>query len=178
MRVKFEYSEDDLVDVYRRSLKRSPTIGSARSKDRVWFSIIAAGLGFLLLAAAKGQMVGLIVGALSGLIALLLHPVIYRRATEKRLRKLAREQHDSTEPRICEVELTPAGLWSRQGKTQVIHEWGGVESIDVTDDGVEIKSKGCSMMVRNRAFQSDADRQQFLELANSYHRSAGVEGKT
>jgi hypothetical protein len=178
MRVKFEFTEDELLDVYRRSLKRSPTIGSSRRKDRVWFSILAGGLGFLLLSMAKGQMVGLIVGALSGLIAALLHPLIYRRATEKRLRKLVREHHDCTEPRFCEVELTPEGVWSRQAKTQVIHEWGSIESIDLTEHGVEIIGKGCGLMVRNRAFQSDADRQQFLELANSYHQSAGVEGKT
>lgn len=87
MRVKFEFTEDELFEVYRRSLKRSPTIDSSRRKDRAWFSIIAGGLG-ILLGSIKGPMAGLIVGALSGLIAALLHPVIYRRAIEKRLRKL------------------------------------------------------------------------------------------
>jgi hypothetical protein len=177
MRVKFEFTEDELFEVYRRSLKRSPTIDSSRRKDRAWFSIIAGGLG-ILLGSIKGPMAGLIVGALSGLIAALLHPVIYRRAIEKRLRKLVREHHKCTEPRVCEVELTPAGVWSRQEKTQVIHEWGSVESIDLTEAGVEIIRNGCGLMVRNRAFKSDAERQQFLDLANSYHQSAGVEGKT
>jgi hypothetical protein len=174
MRVKFEFTEDELLDVYRRSLKRSPTIGSSQRKDRVWFSIIAGCLGFLLLAMAKGQTVGLIVGALSGLIAALLHPVIYRRVTEKRLRKLVREQHDCKEPRFCEVELTPAGVWSRHAKTQIVHEWGSIESIDLTENGIEIITKGGGLMIRNRAFKSDAERQQFLQLANSYHHSAGI----
>jgi hypothetical protein len=176
MRVEFEFTPEEMVDVHRRALKRSQAVRSFQRTEWVSLSLISGGLGFLLWL-DKGWRIGLFVGALSGLIAAILYPTINKRLMDSRLRKLLREKRDPREPLVCEVELTAAGVWIRQAKTQTILEWESVAAITLTDDGVEIISKSGGLMVRNRAFKSDDDRKQFLILANSYHAPAVISNK-
>jgi YcxB-like protein len=176
MRVEFEFTHEDLVEVQRRALQRSKAVASFRRREWAWFSLISAAFAFLLFF-GKGWTIAVLVSVLSALIAGLLYPTIHKRVVEARVRKLIREKLDPNEPLECEVELTPAGLWIRQGKTQITHEWGGVESISSLANGIEIITRSGGLMVRNRAFSSEDERTQFLQLANSFLASATLANK-
>ena len=167
MRVEFEFTQEELIDVGRRSLERSKAVASFQRRDRVWFSLISAAFSFLLFS-GKGWMITFSISALSALIAALVYPALQRSVIERRLRKLVKEKLDPNEPLMCEVELMPAGLWVRQGKTQTTHDWTGVESINLLASGIEIITRSGALMVRNRAFKSESEKQQFLHLANSF----------
>ena len=171
MRVEFEFTQEEMIDVCRRSLERSKAVASFRRSDRVWFSLITAAFSFLLFF-TKGWVITVSISAFTALIAALFYPAVQRSVMERRIRKLIQEKLDPNEPLTCEVELMPAGLWLRQGKTQLTHDWGGVESVDLLANGIEIITKGGALVVRNRAFKSENERQQFLHLAKSFLDSA------
>jgi len=60
-----------------------------------------------------------------------------------------------------------------QGGARTVREWASIEAIDDTPDGIEFNAPGSgALMVRNRAFGSDAERAQFLALARDYHHRA------
>jgi hypothetical protein len=99
----------------------------------------------------------------------LLYPSSHRSGVEKRLRELHREKLGGSGPFVCEVELTPVGVWVRQLNTQVTHEWESVKEIQETADSVDIITRhGGGVVVRNRAFKSDEERRKFIELAQGY----------
>jgi hypothetical protein len=51
---------------------------------------------------------------------------------------------------------------------QIKYGWQAVEEIKETGDSVDIFTRdGGGVIVRNRAFQSNADRVKFVELANA-----------
>ena len=176
MRVEFEFTQEELMDVHWRALKRSKAVASFRRREWLYFSLIWWVFAFVIFF-GKGMVVALSISALSALIAAGLYPAIHQIVMESRLRKLFREKLDPKEPLVCEVELTPAGVWVRHAKTQTTYEWECVEAINLSEGDVEIIAKSGGVMVRSRAFESEDDRQQFLHLANSYLQSAAVSNR-
>ena len=108
------------------------------------------------------------IASLAALFAALIYPGLQRRSINKRLHKLQREKFGDTNRFLCEVELTAARIWIRQGDTQISYEWRVVEEIVDTEDAVDIITRdGGGVTVRNRAFQSADERRAFIELAQN-----------
>jgi hypothetical protein len=174
MRVQFEFSQDDLIDVSKRVQARSKLVRSWRWQGLVTTAMLAWLLVFLLFFGArlKGALIGLVAAGISALI----YPGSYRRTVERRLRKILKEKFGDEDSFICEVELLPTGILTKhttkQTDSQVIHDWSTVEEVFVTDDSVDIFMKGGGVVVRNRAFQSLEERQRFVQLARSYLESS------
>jgi len=171
MRVQFTYTQDDMVDASKRFLARSKVVRSWRWQGLASVAFLGWLLVFLMFFSTplKGALIGLIAAAVSALI----YPVIHKRAIEKRLRKLCKEKFGDTNVFTCEVDLTPSGVWTQSINTQTTSEWKMVEEILVTEDSVDIFNRhGGGVVVRNRAFNSEDEKQQFVDLARSYLVSA------
>lgn len=170
MRVQFDYTQEDMVDASMRFLARSKTFRLTRWQGLVWTAILTWLLVFALFGASiKGGSIGL----LAALIAALIYPSMYRRSARKRMRMFCREKFGDMNSFICEVELTPNGIWTQSTNTQTTSEWRNVEEILVTEDSVDIFARQAGgVIVRNRAFKSAEERLQFVELARSYLESA------
>ena len=97
-----------------------------------------------------------------------LHPVFHDHAIEKRLRRLCRESYGEKDSFRCEVELTPLEIRIRGDNTQTVYEWKSVEDIVITEDSVDLFTRAGGVVVRNRAFQSSSDRNDFIALAQQY----------
>ena len=73
------------------------------------------------------------------------------------------------------VELTPDGLSFHQTNSHTVHEWGIVEEIEEDKGDVVFHVRhGNILVVRRRAFESDAARRQFVELANQLRAGSGA----
>lgn len=166
MRVQFEYTLEDMVDASMRFLARSKTIRLTRWQGLIWTSILAWLLVFALFGASiKGGLIGL----LAALICALIYPSMHRQSVRKRMRKFCREKFGDMNSFICEVELTPNGIWTQATNTQTTCDWKDVEEILVTEDSVDIFARQAGgVVVRNRAFQSDDERRAFIELAQNF----------
>ena len=113
MRVQFEYTLDDVVDVQLRALKRSAAARAWRWQDMVVTSLLS---GVLLFAIIPGETSSrLIVGLIGLILGALLYPIVNESTVKRRLRKLFQENAGPDKVLICEVELT--NLAYIQGRT-------------------------------------------------------------
>ena len=167
MRVQFEYTRDDLIDASKRFSARSKVVRSWK-----WNGMFYAALFAWLLAFAffyQTPFKGAVIGLVAALGTALLFPFFHKSGMEKRLRKLHQEILGNENSFVCEVELTQAGFSISQINCEIKYEWQAVEEIKETSDSVDIFTRdGGGVIVRNRAFQSDADRMRFVELANAF----------
>lgn len=171
MRVQFTYSQEDIVDASKRFLARSKTARAWRRQDRIWFAVVLGAAIFAVF--YRSPMVGVFVGLIAAIVCVALAAIFYESWLEKRLRKIVRESHGDENAFVCEVELTPASLLTLGHNTRTVTEWKDVDEIVVTSDTIDIFAKHHGgVIVRNRAFKSDTERQQFIDLASSYFESS------
>jgi hypothetical protein len=171
MRVQFEYTIDDVVDVQLRALKRSRAARAWRWRDQIATSLLS---GVLLFAIIPGETtIRLIVGLIGLILGALLFPIVNENTVKRRLRKLFQENAGPDKVFICEVELSESGVHTRQNGMEMIYGWENVKEVQETRDSVDIHAeKGGLVVVRKRAFNGSTEQQHFIELASQYLKTA------
>jgi len=167
MHIQFEFNRDDLIDASRRLSARSKVVRSWKTNGMLWSAFLAWLLVFAFFYSTplKGALIGLVASALCAFI----YPVFHERTVEKRLRELHNEILGNETALRCEVEINENGLTVGQMNHKSQYEWMSVMEISETGDSVDIFTKGGSgVIIRNRAFESDADRATFVELASTF----------
>ena len=174
MHVKFEFTPEDQIDASRRFLARSRVIASWRWQGLGYTALFTWLLVFSFYTYLfSSPAVAALIGVGGAGLAALIYPSSHKRAVDKRLRKLHQEQFGDADKFLCEVELTSEGVGIKQMNRRVIHEWESVAEIKETDDSIDIFTHdGCGVIVRDRAFATDAERREFLELARAFVNSA------
>jgi hypothetical protein len=167
MRVQFEYTIDDLVDVQVRALKRSAAARAWRRRDLVITSLLSGVLLFVIIPGETASR--LIVGAIGLILGALLYPKVNEETVKRRLRKLFQENAGPEKVFICEVELRESGVHISQNALEIIYRWENVKEVQETKDSVDIYAeKGGLVVVRKRAFKGSAEQKDFIELATQY----------
>jgi hypothetical protein len=167
MKVQFEFTPADLAEVARRSVNRSPLVHRWRLRNSIAGAVL---VGLLVLVATPWEMtIRSVVGAV---IAVVVFVVIFflgrRRGGGARLQEFYRERLGGDGPFTCEVELTSAGVVSRQLGQESLHPWAQVVSMAEVPGGVEFIYRPIgSLLVRDRAFPDPQVRADFLSLARS-----------
>jgi len=172
MRIQFEYTLDDVVDVQLRALKRSAAARAWRWRDLVLTSLLS---GVLLFAIIPGETTTRIVVGLIGLIlGASLYPKVNESTIKRRLRKLFQENSGPDKVFICEVELRESGLHIRQNNMEIIYKWDDINEVQETNDSVDLHADkgGLLVVVRKRAFKGSSEQEQFIELVTKYLKSA------
>jgi hypothetical protein len=171
MRVRFEYNQEDIVDASKRFLARSKAVNAWQRQDLIWFALLVGSAAFAVF--YRSPMAAVFVGLSAAILCVVLAKAFYESRLEKRLGKIVRESHGDKNLFVCEVALTADGLFTRGDNTRTVTEWKDVEEIVVTEDTIDIFAKHHGgVIVRNRAFKSDAERQQFIDLARGYFESS------
>jgi hypothetical protein len=170
MRVKFTYSQEDLVDATLRFSARSKSLRALRHKRALWGALGACAVIFVLF---RFSLIGALAGVIAAIIVLIIDPFLYDRQYRKNLRTLLRERYGDENEFICEVELTPERLKMIGPDSQSSAGWEIIEEVVSTNDSVDIFGrKAHGVIVRNRAFTSAEERQQFIDLAREYMKRA------
>lgn len=171
MKVQFEATLDDFVDVTRRSMARSQQIRKWRWQNMLLSTAIAGFIVYLIMPGASGEK--LFLATIGVIVAVCLDPIISRSGLNRRLRKLSRESLGSDGPVTVQVELSATGVWVKQQNIQITYEWMNVEEIQESSGSIDFFMKNNLMVaVRNRAFNSEAVKAEFLEIAQKYLRLA------
>ena len=165
MKVQFEFSAGDLAEVANRASDRSRVVQGWRFESRLTWAVL---VGILVYAVTPGQPASRAVFAV--LICLLLVVVIPRlnrtSSRNSQMLRYYREQLGGDGPFVCEVELSPAGLITRQLGAETTHPWSHVVSATEVSGGIEfIYRPTGTLLVRDRAFRTPEAREQFLALA-------------
>ena len=169
MHVQFEFTQQDMIDTSKRFMARSEAARAWRLRGLLYTAALTWGAVFLFfLFVVSSPVKGALLGLLAAIISGVLYPGSSQRGLENRLREFHQEKFGDTDAFICEVELTPIGVWVKQMNTQITHEWESVEEIEETADSVDIVTKLGGVSVRDRAFSTAEERKKFIELAQGY----------
>jgi hypothetical protein len=165
-RASFEFTVDDLVDVWQRVLARSNVVRDLQRGGTILTALAVAAIAFV---AVRLPMPGRILCALgSAVIVELVYPGLRRSLVRSRLRAFWREKLKGDGPFTCEVELMPDGVTTRQLSTTISIPWSQVASVTEVPDGVEIWGRNNELIVvRERAFASPEARRRFVEAIRS-----------
>lgn len=169
MRVQFTYNQRDLIDANMRRLRRSKTFRSGRWQNTTFLIIFFWLATYVVFVSLLGNPY--LAGLMFLFIAVLMigfYPVFRDRAAEKRLRRFVRESYGDRDAFLCEVELTPLGVRIHNENSDSFFEWKLVEEIEATADSVDIFARIGGVVVRNRAFESNNTREEFIALARGY----------
>ena len=170
MRVQFEFTEDDLVDVYWRVFKRAPQRKALR-RNRVITVVVFV---VLLFAAIPGDTTIRLIGAIAGLaVTALLYRVLDQRFVKQSTRQFWRENSSGEQTAICEVELQESGVHTYQLGREFLFPWKSIVTIQETNNGIELNEEnGGLVVVRKRAFSNPTDQARFVETATRFLNSA------
>lgn len=167
MKVQFEFTPADLAEVAKRAVNRSPLVHHWRLRNSIVFAVL---LGLLVFFATPWEMT---VRSLVGLIiAVVVFVAVFflgrRRGGNPRVQEFYRERLGGDGPFTCEVELTSAGVVSRQLGQETLHPWAQVASVAEVPGGVELIYRPIgALLVRDRAFADPQVGADFLSHARS-----------
>ncbi|HEY2864653.1 MAG TPA: hypothetical protein VGK37_13630 [Casimicrobiaceae bacterium] len=167
MKVQFEFTPADLAEVARRAVNRSPLVHRWRLRNGIVAAVL---VGLLVLLATPWELtIRSIVGSVIAVVVFVI--VFYlgrRRGGNTRVQEFYRERLGGDGPFTCEVELTSAGVVSRQLGQETLHPWSQVASATEISGGVEFIYRPIgSLLVRDRAFPDPQVRADFLSHARS-----------
>ena len=168
MKVQFEFSTADLAEVASRTVNRSPLVHRWRLRNTAASALLA---GLLAFAIVPGDMAiriaaGLIIAL--GIFAVTMY-LVSRPGGNMRTQAFYRERLGGDGPFRCEVELTSAGVVSRQLGQELHHPWSQVASVAEVPGGIEfVYAPIGSLLVRDRAFPDPRVRADFVSLARSH----------
>lgn len=173
MRVQFEATIDDLVDLNERASARSQAARSWLRQGAFGTALLGAiFLGapvFLVAYAIWGIELAALFGSVLGLISGAVSWLVYPNRIRQRYYAYFREQLGNRDSFPFEAELTETGIWTRQMGIQNMFEWASVEEIKITEDAVEFYMYGRgAVSIRKRAFTSTEEEQQFIDEARHY----------
>jgi len=168
VKVQFEFLTADLAEVASRTVNRSPLMHRWRLRNTAASAVLA---GLLAFAIVPGDMTNRI--AAGFVIALGLFVVtmylLPRPSGNMRTQALYREKLGGDGPFTCEVELTSAGVVSRQLGQELHHPWAHVASVSEAPGGIEfVYTPIGSLLVRDRAFPDPQVRADFVSMARSH----------
>ncbi len=167
VRVRFEFSAADMADIARRSADRSKTIRDSRWQAAASWSAL---LGLALFFALSGTFIGRATFSVAFCLVLFILFSRWRRSSPNATYlKYYREQLGGDGQFLCEVEITSAGITTRQNGIETKRPWSVVEQIIDTSDGLEFRCRiGGILVVRDRAFETAELRSAFLRRANEF----------
>ncbi len=173
MKVKFDFTVEDLVNGAERAVDRSKVARGWRWQRVIVSCILTAIIAYVVVPGSDTtKLFAALIGA-AACAAIL--PFSSGGARKRRLEQYFREQFGGDGPFSCEVELTPAALVTVQRGARSERPWSMILAIQVTDDSVDFITQGAgALIVRNRAFASREERDAFVTLARSYAPKAAL----
>ena len=168
MKVQFEFSTADLAEVASRTVNRSPLVHRWRLRNTAATAVLA---GLLAFAIVPGDMAiriaaGFVIAL--GVFVVTLY-LLSRPSRNMRTEAFYRERLGGDGPFTCEVELTSAGVVSRQLGQELHHPWSHVASVSEVPWGIEfVYTPIGSLLVRDRAFPDPQVRADFVSMARSH----------
>ena len=162
MKVKFDATFEEFVDVSRRSHQASWT-----SYSVVLLAIVACAGAMAVLLHWVFESWFVTIGAALGGCAAGAHTLI--ESPDKAVRNHLKKQLDPDTPVPTEVEISEMGVSTKCLGHSLVQEWSTIEQIEETDDAIYFRNKfGQYCSARKRGFASDEEIREFLKLARSW----------
>ena len=125
-----------------------------------WVALVVGVMVFLIFRFSGSGLIG---GMAAALICIIFYPRFARHQQRKSTRKWIRECYGDENEFVCAVEMLPEGLRTRTANVESMVPWKTLEEIVTTSDSVDIFTRRGGVVIRNRAFTSDEEKQRFVE---------------
>jgi hypothetical protein len=169
MKVTFEFTATDLADVAERTVNRSRVVQSWRLQGRIVWAVLVGAFVYAFTSGEDPLPRATLAVVSSVALAALRSKLIRPTRSKPRMLKYYREQLGGDGPFVCDVELLPSGLLTRQFGSENKHSWSQVASVEEVLGGIEFLYPPMGvLLVRDRAFSTPQVRQEFLRLARQY----------
>jgi hypothetical protein len=170
MHVEYDTTIDEIVDAYLRALSLSKAAKRARWQASLWTTLLTGIILFLwgtfLRAPITHRCAFTVLGVL---VTTGGYNLTYRQNLRRRLRKHLLNQMPSGTSMRFMVELRDDCIWTKQAGNQMSFDWGNVSEVVDTGDALEVRVKGGGMVVvRNKGFQSQQERSEFLNVSKGH----------
>lgn len=170
MRVTFEATVDDFVEVSVDNMKRSGSWNRLRLNMALASGILGTLVIFGLLSFTSLPMeFRLSFAVLEGVVLAFLSLLYFTWSMPRRLRNYIRQSFGTSRTLVIEVELDAHGISFWQLGARHLYEWSTVQSIESSSDRIDFlfSPKGLAT-VRTRAFESPLQQKEFVDLAKQY----------
>jgi hypothetical protein len=170
MRIQFEATLEDYLDVHERLMARSKVARSWQRQGAAATALLSGLLaGVIVFILSRTTESGLVGGIIAATVGAVISGLMHRNTVKRRMYKYWREQFGDRTTFMVEMEITESGIWTSQMGTQSTYEWANVEEIKETEETIQFYMRnGGAVFVRKRAFKSPEDEQQFIGHAQRY----------
>lgn len=160
MKVTFEATIDDFVDITDRSVPRDGTYYANLVFTAMVLGAVYAAIGYWFY---SKSWIAAVIGFVIGVAMIVGYNYNVRR---RKFKEFYQERKLVNGPIKVETEIGDNGLTFRQDGETVTTAWSNIEKIDETDDAIYFQKRGnLFSAVRKRGFTSDAEKEEFLILA-------------
>lgn len=172
MKLEYEYTLEDLVDSSRRAMLRSKTVQDMRTRS-IWATTLTAGVALVATwwyssgaSSSPKLTIPIAVAVVVSTIIYFGYSRYYDWLATYRTKRILREHLKKSKSRLCEMETRGDSLWVRQDAVEITYGWNDLEKVVDTGNDVELRFRNGSVIARNRAFGSDADRAEFIRVVS------------
>ena len=162
-RVEYEASLSVLLTVSLRGLGRSKATQAWRRRSVAWTAGgFALGIGGAIAYSGLPWWLAVLSAGVGGLIASIAYLPIYDFIIRGRVTRLLIERFGRQPALPCAIEIRGEGLWVRQGESELTISWRDGESVDLTENGIELRfTQGGLVFAPLRSFTSVEHREEF-----------------
>jgi hypothetical protein len=166
--VEYDATLDELADVQMRVVKSTATYRRQRRESQWAIGVIVCGVLAVLL---EGQVpIALVVmsSVACGGAAAYLYGKLHERYILRHYRRMVRELYRGVSSIRCAVDLREKVVWTKTGGTEVSFPWSGRTAVKNNADSIEMWFDPGLVVVRNRAFRTEAERAAFLHTVRNF----------
>lgn len=167
MIVRYDVTLPDMIDVMLRGAnRREPRLGWRWQESFVLSLVLGALFGTVIDAPESARTLGAV-----GLFAVsfAIFTYLQRSRVHRALGRYVAEQFGPSVPFTFEIEITGAGMITKQLGEEVRREWSNVQKVTEATGGIEFDiQRGGMVFVRDTGFHSPQERAEFLRLARQY----------
>lgn len=163
--MEFEATLDDLADANMRMAKCTNTYRQQRHQAQTAYGLIAAGILAVTLQGRTSLALVIVFTIIGGGIVAYAYGQFHYRYVVHHYRRMVGDSYAGVKTVRCVVDLRDDVVWTKTGDMEIAFEWSRRPTINDSGDSIEMWFEPGLVVVRNRAFQTEDDRQAFLRAA-------------
>lgn len=176
IKVAFDYTLDELVEVTLRSQRKTKTYQRGVQRAILLAGVATFVLVYLLI--RDEFWVRIAIGVVGALVSMGLNLWLVRKVGARRLKKYYRELIPDQWPIHLEIELNENGVVASERDSTTELQWSRIAKVEEANRAVEFTTReGKLFVLRARAFQSEEEKQQFIHFAKQHIQPSTQESK-
>lgn len=174
MELEFERTPQDVIDFNLYHLEHSAVSRRERLTQRLLAALLTAAFVLMLSLWPSGQLNALIWGAagFTASVIFLIYPMLLRQVTLGRLKQLIREGNNDTLFGPQTLSISADGILARNRSSESKIQWAAVQQVAESKRQLFLFTSAIgALVIPKNCFKTEADKQSFLQLVDTYRKA-------